>query len=111
MTSQLIEKEELAKINDQNRSAFKRSVDFQIAYTFRVFDSPNFQNIIDAVKKFNDFNEGDDPYGEHDFGAFVLDGIKYFWRIDYFDEDFQYGADPYTQLFYSRLTIMEAEEY
>ena len=31
--------------------------------------------ILNKVRTFKDFNEGDDPYGEHDFGAFDLKGI------------------------------------
>ena len=41
---------------------------------------------IRKVVYFDDFNEGNDPYGEHDFGSFELCNRRFFWKIDYFDE-------------------------
>lgn len=38
-----------------------------------------------AVRECKEFNEENDPHGEHDFGAFVICGQRYFWKIDYFD--------------------------
>ena len=56
------------------------------------------------------FTPRSDPYGEHDFDAFELDGRKLFWKIDIYDADERYGSpDPAVT---SRvLTIMLAEEY
>jgi Protein of unknown function (DUF3768) len=34
------------------------------------------------VHKFADFNENNDPYGEHDFGSFELAGETFFWKIE-----------------------------
>ncbi len=38
-----------------------------------------------AVACFTDFNDDNDPYGEHDFGAVEVGDQRYFWKIDYFD--------------------------
>lgn len=69
--------------------------------------------IFAKVRQFDDFNEGNDPYGEHDFGSFKHQGNKIFWKIDYYDLDLQYGsenpADPSKTI--RVLTIMLAEEY
>ena len=35
--------------------------------------------------QFDDFNEGNDPYQEHDFGSVEYDGDKWLWKIDYYD--------------------------
>jgi hypothetical protein len=40
---------------------------------------------IRKVVEFDDFNEDNDPYGEHDFGSFRLCGRRFFWNIDYYD--------------------------
>ncbi|WLR90937.1 DUF3768 domain-containing protein [Shinella zoogloeoides] len=48
---------------------------------------------LDAVVNFNGFNEGDDPYGEHDFGAFEIDGRRYMFKIDYYNLGLDAGAD------------------
>ena len=68
-----------------------------------------------AVSSFDDFTE-DDIYGEHDFGAFRMEGVseKIFWKIDYYaDKSCTAGSedasDP-AQCF-RVLTIMLASDY
>ena len=66
-----------------------------------------------AVSAFDAFTEGNDPYGEHDFGAFVLGSERLFWKIDYYDRDLRYGSDDPANPAVTRrvLTIMLASEY
>ena len=59
-------------------------------------------NTIIHTKRFKDFNQDNDPWEEHDFGAFSYDGKKIFWKID----DCQ-GMEGYSLV----LTVMLAEEY
>lgn len=63
----------------------------------------------DALK----FTEDNDPYGEHDFGAFDHAGEKIFWKIDYYNLDLTAGSDdPANPNTTKRvLTIMLASEY
>ncbi len=65
------------------------------------------------VKTFKDFTGDNDPYGEHDFGHFELAGDTFYWKIDYYDSDCQYGSeDPTDPEKTTRvLTIMLAAEY
>ena len=35
-----------------------------------------------AVRSFNAFDADNDPYAEHDFGAFEIEGTRLFWKID-----------------------------
>jgi hypothetical protein len=69
--------------------------------------------ILDAVAKFDTFNEGNDPYGEHDFGALEVEGDRLFWKIDYYDRDLSaHSPDPADLSVTTRvLTIMLADEY
>lgn len=69
--------------------------------------------IIYKVRSFNKFTEGDDPYGEHHFGAFDHNSQKIFWKIDYYDTAFEYGSEDPSDLSQTRrvLTIMLAQEY
>ena len=75
------------------------------------------EQIIDVwmkVRSFNSFTEGNDPYGEHDFGSVTLDtGEKIFWKIDYFDNALKmHSADAANPAITHRvLTIMLASEY
>ena len=66
-----------------------------------------------AVRDFSDFTPDNDPYGEHDFGAFELDGVKLNWKIDCYDRALEYGSpDPGDAEKTRRiLTILLAEEY
>ena len=71
-------------------------------------------DVIELVSTYDDFGEDTDPYGERDFGAFVFEGEKCFWKIDYFaDESMTFSSeapeDP--QQSYRVLTVMLAQEY
>jgi hypothetical protein len=65
------------------------------------------------VRRFDVFTPDNDPHGEHDFGSFMLDGRKLFWKIDYYDAACVYGSeDPADPSQTTRvLTIMLVEEY
>lgn len=65
-----------------------------------------------AVASFNAFTGDNDPYGEHDFGAFELGGERLFWKIDHYDKDLRFGSpDPADPSVTRRvITIMLASE-
>ena len=102
----------IAKLNDQLRSTLQGG---QIMITAGVNALPDRTkaNILSAVRHFNDFTEDNDPHGEHDFGAFEVDGNKCFWKIDYYNKTMDAGSeDPANPSVTTRvLTIMLAEEY
>ena len=68
---------------------------------------------MEAVAGFDDFSASNDPYGEHDFGAFEVAGCQLFWKIDYYDANLEAGsADPADEGATVRvLTVMLASEY
>jgi hypothetical protein len=65
------------------------------------------------VASFDQFDEDNDPHGEHDFGAFVLCSRTFFWKIDYFDREMMNGSEnPGDPEKTTRvLTLMLAEDY
>lgn len=69
--------------------------------------------LIDRLRTYDQFEEGNDPYDEHDFGAFDHDGNKFFWKIDYYDPSLNFGSeDPADPSKTARvLTLMLAQEY
>lgn len=70
--------------------------------------------VLNRVRCFNVFTEDNDPHGEHDFGAFDIEGAgRIFWKIDCYDRGYQYASpDPANPQVTARvLTIMLAEEY
>jgi hypothetical protein len=68
---------------------------------------------LDVVRTFHDFAPENDPFGEHDFGAFSLDDEALYWKIDYYDEDLENGSPDPTDANVTKrvLTIMFADEY
>ena len=69
--------------------------------------------IVQLVRKYNSFDSGNDPHGEHDFGTIEIDGQCIFWKLDLYSKDMSSGspnpADPSVTT--RILTIMLAEEY
>ena len=68
---------------------------------------------VAAVGAFEDFDDANDPYEHHDFGAVTIQGENVFWKIDYYDKEMLYGSEnPHDPSVTTRvLTIMLAEDY
>jgi len=58
--------------------------------------------IMTKVRDFDEFNEDNDPWKQHDFGSFQHNGHKIFWKIDDYG-----GAEGFNLV----LTVMLADEY
>jgi len=69
--------------------------------------------IIGKVMSFADFTEANDPRGEHDFGSFMHEWQKLFWKIDYYDLACEYHSEDAADSTKTTrvLTIMLADEY
>lgn len=103
----------IAELNDLCRKSM--GIACRLVQTFGISAMPDKDQsqIQKKVELFNDFNEENDPYGEHDFGAIDHNGEKIYWKIDYYDPDLKYGSeDPADPNQTARvLTIMLANEY
>ena len=73
----------------------------------------NRATLLHQVRQFEDFEAGGDPYGEHDFGSIEIDGIRFFWKVDYYNRELEGGSeDPADPAKTTRvLTIMLTSEY
>lgn len=69
--------------------------------------------VANAVRSFSDFDDDNDPWGEHDFGAVEVEGQKVFFKFDYYTPDLTAGSEnPANEGITHRvLTIMLASEY
>ena len=69
--------------------------------------------LLFLMQQYDNFTEDNDVYKEHDFGMIELQGRKYFWKIDYYDRDYQmHSPNPADPTVTNRvLTLMLAEEY
>lgn len=105
-------KEKIAHLNDVLRHTFLTG---RVVLTSGVQDLPDEtrERVLTRVRCFDDFDLGDDLYGERDFGGFEVDGTGYFWKIDYYDCDLNFlSPDPADPKVTKRvLTIMLADEY
>lgn len=71
----------------------------------------NLEGLLGRIRMFNDFNEDNDPFGEHDFGSLKWEDEKVFWKIDYYDQNLEYGSDPLSKDCKRQMTVMLADEY
>jgi len=96
----------IAKVNDE----FRR-VGRNIVVTQGVQPLEDLGGLIDEVRKFDEFDQGNDPYGEHDFGMVYWLGEKVFWKIDYYDQKLEFWHDPLDKDCRRVMTVMLASEY
>jgi hypothetical protein len=71
------------------------------------------ERIVKTIAVFDDFCHENDPYEEHDFGSFDIDGHTLIFKIEYFDSSLtRRSPDPADPAVTERvITIMLAEEY
>ena len=106
---------EVRKINDLLRTA-NLTAHGRIFLTKEVSCSEFRDDIIKAVREFNDFNIDNDPYGEHDsaivnvFKSSKEQLCKARFKIDYYDKNYEFGVDPMTEDCNRVLTIMFTHE-
>jgi hypothetical protein len=103
----------IRRLND----CFRRSLVFggQTVLTAGVstLDTDAKAALLRLVQTFEAFTPDNDPHGEHDFGAIDFQGIRYFWKIDYYDLAGRFASPDAANPAITRrvLTIMRADEY
>ena len=102
-------------IRDLNDNFRKTGVGGRIMMTIgiRELGERAVHEIVSKIRKFSDFNENNDPHGEHDFGSITHNGEKVLWKLDYYDRNLEFGSpDPSNASITTRvMTIMCADEY
>lgn len=104
-------KAQVAAANDLFRQTMTTSPRHKIMLTRGLADSVECEDVITKVRAFDKFTKYNDPHGEHDMGSVNVAGELFFFKIDYYDRNFEWGADPYTDDYVMVLTIMRADEY
>ena len=69
--------------------------------------------IVKTIAVYDDFCHANDPYEEHGFGSFEVDGHTIFFKIDYYDSTLTvHSPDPSDPAVTKRvITILLAQEY
>ena len=105
----------IAELNDKLRRNIFHSGKDKVVLTSGFFALPFDEQlrILIKVKEFKEFNKGNNPYGERDFGRIEHNGKDYFFKIDYYDNSMQYGSDnPADETITTRvITVMLSQEY
>jgi len=101
----------IAELNDSFRKTFRGGL---VVLTRGVEESPHRDRILQAVREYQFHGiDGNNPYGENDFGVIVVEGERYYFKIDYYDQCLQCHspdkADP--KVTKRVMTIMKADEY
>lgn len=104
--------QQIAALNDAFRETFCNGI-LVLTSGFQALSGDVQASILYKVRTFDDFSADNDPYEEHDFGAFTYQGIRIVWKIDYYDLRVElHSEDPANPGVTQRvLTIMLAEEY
>ncbi|MFI3241192.1 MAG: DUF3768 domain-containing protein [Alphaproteobacteria bacterium] len=110
-----IDVEKVKSLNDSFRREIYNSKLGLLHYTPMVSalnDEDRFE-LTSLVQQFEDFNEDNDPYGEHDFGKIDFRGESYFFKIDYYDNALKYHSPDKSnpKLTKRVLTLMNTQEY
>jgi hypothetical protein len=104
--------ERIRELNDTFRRNFRGG---KVVMTSSVDALPDMVKCgaLHEVATYDQFDEDNDPHGEHDFGSFELCNRRFFWKIDYYDKALNFGSeDPGDPSVTTRvLTLMLAEDY
>lgn len=107
--------DKIRELNDNLRKNMFKTGKDKLVLTHGVLSLPEEiqWRILAKVRLFNDFNEGNDPYGEHDFGMVEYYDTQCFFKIDYYDKSMKYASDDPSNpdITIRVLTIMLASEY
>ena len=105
----------IAELNDQLRQNLFTPGLNRVFVSAAVSSLPYLERarLLDKVQKFNDFNEANDPYQEHDFARIEHRGINYLFKIDYYNKIMDAGSEDASNpdITTRVLTIMRADEY
>lgn len=73
-------------------------------------DPEAFTELLKRVREFDAFTRGNDPWQEHDFGEVLVNGERYFWKIDAYDLNLEFASPDATNpaLTVRVLTLMTA---
>ena len=102
----------IRKLNDAFRRTFIGGA-VMITQGVEAMPLDQRRSLLQKIRSFDAFEEGNDPHQEHDFGSIDEAGVRCFWKIDYYDKKTEFGspnhADPAVTT--RVMTIMLAEEY
>ncbi|MFW2343496.1 DUF3768 domain-containing protein [Brevundimonas sp.] len=100
------------ELNDSFRSSFVGGA-VMLTDAVDALEPDAKRRLLEKVRDFDQFEDGNDPYREHDFGAITFEGEQYLFKLDYYDRACKFASpDPANPAVTTRvLTIMHALDY
>jgi hypothetical protein len=103
--------EQIRTLNDRLRQNLGTGVGTAVITTgVAALGDETVARIVKTIAVYDDFCQENDPYEEHDFGAFEADGQVIFFKIDLYEEPNVKDANG-EPVVNRVMTIMLAEEY
>ena len=104
--------EAIRTLNDELRQNFREGTAV-MTVGVAALGAEAVARIVKTIAVYDDFCHANDPYEEHDFGSFEVDGQTVFFKIDYYDKALaSHSPDPTDPSVTERvITVMLAEEY
>jgi hypothetical protein len=106
--------EQIRSLNDRLRQNLDIGAETVVITTgVAALGDESVARIFRTIVVYDDFSHENDPYEEHDFGAFEAEGRVIFFKIDYYDPTLtSHSSDPADPNITQRvIMIMLAEEY
>lgn len=105
--------ERIRVLNRKYRKLVPLSPDLMITSSVQNVLGDFLSELFIAIRDFDDFNEGNDPHGEEDFGSVTVRKREFWWKIDYYDKNLEWGSsDPSDPSVTRRvMTVFLPEEY
>lgn len=82
----------ITQLNDHLRTTFTGGLIVTTA-AFQAIEPGLKARILAHIRAFRDFNQDNDPHGEHDFMLFDYEDGTYFMKIDYYAPDMEHGSE------------------
>jgi hypothetical protein len=104
--------ERVRQLNDAFRRSFVGGV-VVVTAGFESLPAERRRGILAKIRAFDEFDQDNDPHGEHDLGLVEVGGVRCLWKIDHYDKEMELmSADPANPEVTTRvLTVMLADEY
>jgi hypothetical protein len=81
-------RDRIRALNDDFRRSFVGGI-VVVTAGFESLPACRRRSILSGIRAFDNFNEDNDPHGEHDFGLVDDGDVRCFWKIDYYDTDME----------------------
>lgn len=82
----------IRELNDAFRTSFKGGKVMMTASVAALASELRAAALFE-LHRFNNFNDGNDPRGEHDFGNFDLGHYRFFFQISYFGRTYEEASE------------------